>query len=615
LMKREIPLITDRRIDMNFGTGAVKITPAHDMLDWQIGKDNNLEEIQVINEQAKITELGGRFKGQSTLEARANILSDLKKLDLFEKEETVKNSISLCERCKAVIEPLVSLQWFINVDAEKFSLKKEAIKSIKAGKINFYPENFKKIMLQWFNGLNDWCISRQIWWGHQFPVWYCQCSSEEPIVSLERPKACPKCGSQKIIQDENTFDTWFSSGQWAYTSLGFPNGSDYKNFYPSQMMVMGRDILFFWAARMVMMSLYRTKNVPFKNIYFTGLIRDREGNKMSKSRDNGIDPLQMIEKFGADALRLSLVMDISAGQDSRLYEEKIENYRNFVTKLWNIARYAKTSVPDFCLIKKLKKNSIKTVSNRWIITNLNQTIEEVTKFMEEKNISLAQERLRNFTWDDFADWYIEINKMEKNPEVIGFVLDKIIRLWHPFAPFVTEKIWQEIEAKNKMLMISEWPQKTACVFPTKEKKYFQDLKNLVTKIRNIKANYRIKPADRIVAYAENFAEKSIIEKLAKIRILKYPKNEAKLVRVEFGDKKIFLDILSKVDLKKELINMERELDVLKTAIEKHKNLLKNPGFLKKAAQEQIVSARERLLGYQTNLKEKNEIMGNFKKLV
>ena len=604
LVGREIPIIADRRIEAEFGTGAVKITPAHDPLDWEIGKDHNLETIQVIDEKAEITKEGGKYEGLNVLEARKAIIKDLVELGLLEKEEVIPSSVSECERCKTTIEPLVSDQWFINVDAKKYSLKKEALKAIKAGKINFYPENFKKIMVQWLTDLDDWCISRQIWWGPRFPVWY---KGDKTYVGLQAPKG------EGWIQDENTFDTWFTSGQWAYTTLGFSKGKDFKNFYPTDTMIMGRDILFFWAARMIMLSLYRTKKVPFKNLYLTGLVRDKLGQKFSKSKGNGIDPLEMIERFGADALRLSLVMDIAPGQDTRIYEEKIENFRNFVTKLWNIARYCAQSDENFALIEKISKKDIRTLSDRWIISELEMTIKNVTEMMKNKNISLAQERLRKFTWDEFADWYVEINKIEKNTRILGYVFDKILRLWHPFTPFVTEEIYGIMTGEEKILMASEWPKPSVKFIDKRAKDGFEDLKDLIASIRNIRTVYHINPSETIEAHVAKIDEIPLIKKLAKVKIIT-DKESARMIPVASRKRIINLDIAKFIDVQKEISALEKEIKNLENLADKNEAMLKNKKFVQGAPKEVIEATKKRAEEYREKIEINEELILGLKKL-
>ncbi|HRZ95606.1 MAG TPA: valine--tRNA ligase [Candidatus Moranbacteria bacterium] len=611
LVGREIPIIADKRIDREFGTGAVKITPSHDALDWEIGNDHKLETIQVINEEAKITKLGGKYEGQGVLEARGNILEDLEKLGLLEKTEETKINVLICERCKNTIQPLISKQWFISVDAKKYSLKYESLKAVKNNKIKVYPENFRKTLIQWFSNLRDWCVSRQIWWGPRIPVWYCKnCGEDKYIVSIKKPDKCPLCKDPKLYQDPDTFDTWFTSGQWAYSTLGYPEGKNFKEFYPTDMMVMGRDILFFWSARMIMMSLYRTGKIPFKNLYFTGLIRDKEGRKMSKSRGNGINPLEMIDKYGADALRLSVFSGVTPGQDSRIYEEKIESFRNFVTKLWNIYRYCISSSENFELVGSIYEKEIKTLADKWIINELNKIILVVTSFLENKDISLAQEALRKFTWDQFADWYLEIHKIEKNEKVLGYVLDKILKLWHPFTPFVTEKIFQDLAEGKKLLMVEKWPVADGKMIDKKAEKDFKNLQNITTKIRNLRASYGISPSVIINAYSEKIENnREIIEKLARVKII-LEKPEVKMIKIS----NLNLDIASLIDVKKETERMEKEIKNLESAILKTENLLKNEKFIKSAPEKIIEDNKNRVLEYKEKISLRQNLLEDLNQL-
>ncbi|HCU70852.1 MAG TPA: valine--tRNA ligase [Candidatus Moranbacteria bacterium] len=610
LQEKEISVIADRRIDMEFGTGAVKITPAHDPLDAKIGKDHKLEEIQVINEKAQITEEGGKYAGLDVLVAREQIVKDLKELDLIEKEEDLVNNISICERCKTPIEPLISDQWFVKVDDEKRSLKKEVLASIKAGKIDIYPENFKKILINWFANLEDWCISRQIWWGPQFPVWY---RGEEIYVGLEAPKENKSKGAW--IRDENTLDTWFTSGQWPYTTLGYAKGKDYKNFYPTDMMIMGRDILFFWATKMLLLGTYRTGKVPFKNLYFTGLLLDKDGKKFSKSKGNGIDPLEAIDEFGADALRLSLVMDIAPGQDARIYEEKIESFRNFVTKLWNIFRYCHQSSEDFRLVEKISKKDLKTLADKWIVSELEETALKTTQLMKEKNISLAQDVLRKFTWDSFAAWYVEINKLEKNTKVLGYVLDRILKMWHPFTPYVTEEIFSILNSGEKILMVSVWPKSEKRFISSDTKKNFADLVDLITSIRNIRSIYRIDPAQPLEVYCDKKIEKEIVEKLARVQIEKSRKFEKKkMIKISTSKRSVYLDIAKSIDIEKELENARKEIGELETLIAKNEGMLKNKNFVAGAPKEIVEATKSRIGEYQSKLKAKRDLEKDLEKL-
>ncbi|MDO9231260.1 MAG: valine--tRNA ligase [bacterium] len=612
LQNREIPIIADRRMEMEFGTGAVKITPAHDPLDWQIGKDHKLQEIQVINEKAEITKLGGRHVGQKVEEARENIVRDLTELGLIEKIEENEINKSICERCKETIEPLISKQWFVDVDAKKYSLKKESLKAIKNKQIKFFPNNFEKIMTQWFSGLHDWCISRQIWWGPQIPVWYCEkCGEENYIVSIEKPTNCPKCKGTKLTQDPDTFDTWFSSGQWPYTVLGYPKGQDYKDFYPTEMMVMGRDILSFWCSKMIMLSLYRTGKVPFKNLFFTGLIRDKDGQKMSKSKGNGVDPLEMIEKYGADALRMSLITDTTPGLDTRLYEEKIEKYRNFVTKLWNIYRYSFSSSENLELVEKISKKDVRSLADQWIVSRANQTILETSKMLENKNIALAENILIKFTWDELAAWYLEIHKLEKNDKVLGYVLDKVLKLWHPFMPFVTEKIYGDANKKVKMLMVEKWPVSDKKLIDKKSEKEFRDLQEMIVKIRNIRSSYRIAPSEIIEAYAKKLKNQEIIEKLGRVKFVDAKKQG---IEISGKDLKIVLDIAELIDVEKEKKNFAKEIANLENLIAKNNTLLANKNFLASAPKEIIDNNKAKMIEYKTKLKKQKELFSNLNNL-
>lgn len=783
LMERRIPIISDRRVEMGFGTGAVKITPAHDPLDWRMGKDHKLLEIQVINEKAEITSEGGKYAGQKVLEARENVLKDLESLGLLEKTEDAKINITICERCKTTIEPLISEQWFVNVDAEKFSLKKRAIEAIEKGEIEIYPENFKKILIQWLTNLEDWCISRQIWWGPRIPVWYKNnknteityfvhgtttdnendiatgwlpgelselgkqqsknlgelvgnqkfdivfCSDlkravdsaelvfggkyeiktderlreanygdyngkphtfkkemnnyvnnafsngesykdveermkdflkeisnkypekkiaivahqapqlalevilndktwkeaieedwrnekawqpgwkyslkKEIYVGLEKPKG------EGWAQDEDTFDTWFTSGQWPYTTLGYPDGKDCKAYYPTDMMVTGRDLIFLWCSRMIMLGLYRTGQVPFKKVYFTGLVRDKEGRKFSKSSGNGIDPLVVIEKFGADAFRLSSVINNSPGLDSKLYEEKIESYRNFITKLWNIFRYSATSDENFQLVEKLEKSEIKSLSDKWILSKLEKLIGEFNKDLENCQLSMAGDKLKDFTWNDLADWYLEINKIEKNSKVLGYVLDKILKIWHPFIPFVTENIYQHFDS-NKLLMVAKWPESEKELIDEKAEKEFGELQEAITKIRNMRSNYHIEPAKIISAYGENIENIEnieIIEKLARIKISS-GKAEARAVKISSGDIKLELDLAGLFDAEKEKTRLQKEIGNLQSAISRTESLLKNKKFMESAPKEIVAENKSRLEEYKNKLGQQKELLKN-----
>ncbi len=620
-----IPIIADKRIDLSFGTGAVKITPSHDPLDWEIGKDHNLEEIQVIDEKALITEIGGKYAGLPAHEAREQIVADLEKLNLLEKIEELAHSVSICERCKTTIEPLTSSQWFINVDAKNYSLKKEAKKAIEDGAINIFPNNFQKILIDWFDNMRDWCISRQIWWGPQFPVWYCDnCGEEKYVVSIEKPACCPHCNGTDLRQDENTFDTWFTSGQWAYTTLK-SHGKDFE-FYPSDMMIMGRDLLFFWSSRMIMMGLYCNKQVPFKNLFFTGLVRDKEGHKFSKSRGNGIDPLLMIDKFGADAMRMSLIMDSAPGQDSRLYEEKIETFRNFANKLWNISRFCLTQ-ENFKLVEEISEEEIVSDSDKWILYQLNETIATVNELFEKKQIALAADELKYFTWDEFADWYLEINKIEKNQKVLGYVMDKLLRLWHPFMPFITEHIWT-LSEKQRLLMISAWPKRNEdWIWYVAQNNHMENfVKPFVISIRNARAENSIDSKKSISviidtkSYVTAFltdteqelhvlleSQKHLLQNLKtgieNIEIVSTGEKIENAIKRTIEDINIYIPLEGLIDVEKEKEKAEKEISNLENFIAGLSGRLSNKDFVSKAPEQVINQQKETLAKKQAELSE------------
>lgn len=626
LQNRIIPIIADRRIDQSFGTGAVKITPSHDPLDWEIGRENNLEEFDTIDEKAKITDLGGKYSGLDVNEARAQILADLEKLGLLEKIEDMTHSVSICERCKTIIEPLTSNQWFVNID----SLKKKALEAIMKNEIEIFPANFKKILIDWFENLKDWCISRQIWWGPRFPVWYCsKCGQEKYIVSIKKPKACPHCGSFELVQDENTFDTWFTSGQWAHTTLK-SHADDFATFYPTDMMIMGRDLLFFWASRMIIMSLYATGKVPFKNLFFTGLVRDKNGHKFSKSRGNGIDPLVMVDKFGADALRMSLVMDNAPGQDSRLSEEKIETFRNFTNKLWNISRYC-LSQEGFKLEEKIFKEDIVFAADQWIIEKLNETIHNVTRLFESKQIAVAADTLKTFTWNDFADWYIEANKVSNNKKVLGYVLGKILSMWHPFMPFITEYIWKLANNKN-LLMISEWPKTNSDIDSRTGKALdFILIQDIIRAIRNLRSENKIESNKKIPVIidtksnnSENYDEKikKIIESqeklivvlvnLKNIEIISSGKNIENTLKKSLFGFNIYIPIEGLVDTKKEKIKIEKEIANIEKFVSGLKSRLGDKAFTSKAPEQIITQQKDTLEKKEAELSELKKHLASLK---
>ena len=464
LTERIIPLIADKSVDINFGTGAVKITPAHDMADFEIAQKHKLEILNVIGQDGRMTKLAGKnYQGLEVLECRQKVLNDLKSLGLLEKEEDYLQNIAVCERCKTIIEPLISKQWFVKIKP----LAEKAIEAVKKGKIKFIPERFAKIYFHWMKNIKDWCISRQIWWGHRLPVWFCQNEKEKYFISLKQPKNCQICKKCQPKQSEDVLDTWFSSGQWPFTTLMTGKKNDFKTFYPTSVMETGWDILFFWVARMIMLGLYVTKKVPFKYVYLHGLVRDKDRQKMSKSKGNVIDPLAVVQDYGADALRMSLVFGTGLGNDIIVSEEKVIGQRKFTNKIWQAARFVLMNIEKDFDFKKIKEEKF-TKEDKWILKELKKITKEITRDIENFHFHQAAQKIYHFFWHKFCDKTIEnvktrIKENKENVKTGRLLLVKVflnsLILLHPFLPFITEEIYQKLPIKNKKkcLMIESWP--------------------------------------------------------------------------------------------------------------------------------------------------------------
>lgn len=536
----EAQVIADKIAEPELGTGAMTITPAHSFVDFELAQKYGLEVKKIIDEQGNLTEVAGSFFGMNANQARDKIVAKMKAKGLVDHiDENYIHNLSVCYRCGMTIEPLLSRQWFIEVNKKipqrGKSLKQLAIEAVRTGlagkknnKIEIIPERFNKIYFHWLENLRDWCISRQIWWGHRIPVWYKQ-EAQNPKSKIQKESIYvgvnPPAGDN-WVQDEDTLDTWFSSALWTFSTLGWPKGEDFKHFHPTQVLETGYDILFFWVARMILMTTYATGQIPFQKVYLHGLVRDRQGRKMSKSLDNGIDPLDMIAKFGADALRLSMVIGVTPGNDLNLYEEKIAGYRNFVNKLWNISRFILFNIDQPKITDKIPEAS--TLADRWILSEFNELIKEVTAQIECYNFSQAGEKLYDFTWNKLADWYLEIVKIEGDKQdILNYILQKLLILWHPFTPFVTETVWSLAFNKDKkdivMLMVQKWPQSK-----TGDKKVLADfskVKELIVTIRALRADNKIPPAKILLAKVKTkklhslfVKEQLIIERLARIKL-------------------------------------------------------------------------------------------------
>ena len=608
-VKLKLKIIADRHVEMDFGTGALGVTPAHSMADWQMAEKNDLEIIKVIGENGKIKNGFNKYSGKLVQEAREIIVKNLKKNGLLEKEEEIKNNLSLCYRCGTAIEPLPSKQWFINVDKklerlDNKSLKKKAIEVAKNKSINFIPERFEKRYLDWMENLHDWCISRQIWFGHRIPVWY---KSKEIYVGIEPPNG------EGWIQDEDSLDTWFSSGMWTFSTLGWPDNfkdgkkiNDLAKFHPTQVLETGYEILTLWVSRMIIMSLFALKEIPFKNVYLHGMVLDKHGKKMSKSKGNGIDPLDVIDKFGTDAVRLSLLVGSTPGNDMRLSEGKIEGCRNFVNKFWNISRYILKNYKQKTENQKIDYKNL-TLADKWILEHLENLKRQVTNSLKTYNFSFAFESdfgIRDFMWNKFADWYLEISKIQgKNDAILIYVLETLLKLYHPFIPFVTEQIWQKMDKKN-LLMIEKWPKfkgETNEISLTQINVDFNFLQGIITGIRKVKNENKISFKKKVDVIINSETRKNLTQ--TDFDVIKENRNivksltGTKSLKFKIGAKKtegwihfdyrapVYVNIGNLIDKEKERENLEKEINNLKKYLSQIKNKLDNKNFITNAPAE------------------------------
>jgi len=603
-----IKVIADRLVDSEYGSGAVGVTPAHSIVDYEMAQKNNLDIIQVIGPDGKMTDKAGPYAGMTVEECRKKFAEDLTEAGLIDRVEEFENNLSICYRCDHTVEPLISKQWFIDVNkpVDRFSgrsIKEESIRVVKDGSIKIIPDRFNKIYFHWMENLRDWCISRQIWYGHRIPVWYCaECDSKKPIVLREQPKCCPECSCHKLEQDPDTLDTWFSSGLWTFSTLGWPDKTkDLNTFHSTSLMEIAYDILFFWVARMIIMSNYLMKEVPFETVYLHGLVRTKDGVKMSKSKpETNIDPLDVIKEYGADSLRMSLLIGTAAGNDFKIYKEKIAGYRNFVNKLWNISRYVLMTVEEPKLIDKQPKP--KSIADEWILQCLSAVSNQVTKSLEEYNFSLAGEALRDFTWNDFADWYLEISKIEKEKdEILLYILQVLLKLWHPFMPFVTEEIWKNLN--GELLMIQEWPE-VKVKTDKKVEKDFIVIQEIITSLRNLRAEHRIEPVKKIkaVIFAKNRVEliqyhADIIKNLGRlsdIELLEKGKKPVHSASAIISGIEIYLPLEGLIDIDKEQKRLNQEEEKLTKYISVLEKKLGSKGFIDKAPENIVQKEKDKL---------------------
>ena len=606
LVGREIPVIADEYVDKEFGTGCVKITPAHDPNDFEVGKRHGLEEIKVMNDDATINSFGGKYEGMDRYEARRAIVEDLEKEGLLVKVEPHKHNVGGCYRCGTTVEPITSKQWFVKMQP----LAEPAAKAVKDGETKFIPERFTKTYMHWMDNVHDWCISRQLWWGHRIPAFYCE-DCGETIVSKTDIDTCPKCGGS-VKQDEDVLDTWFSSALWPFSTLGWPEKTkELEYFYPTSVLVTGYDIIFFWVARMIFSGIEHMGEVPFKYVYLHGLVRDSQGRKMSKSLGNGIDPLNIVEQYGADALRFTLATGNSPGNDMRFYIERVEASRNFANKIWNASRFVLMNLSiDKCGLPPLDELEI---SDRWILSEYNELVREVTENLEKYELGIAVSKLYDFIWDKFCDWYIELVKPrffesgDSNSvaqQTLVYVLSNTLKLLHPFMPFITEEIWQALPHEGESIMISSFPVYDPKLSDPEASAEMEMIMDAIKGIRNIRNEMNVPPSKKAALYiitehADTFGKgEAFFKKLASASEVSIaadggaaPENT---VSVVVPGAEILLPLDELVDKKKELERLEKEKKRLEGEIKRVEGKLGNAGFVSKAPQK--VVEEERLKG-------------------
>ena len=613
IMNREIPIVGDEYCEIGFGTGAVKMTPAHDPNDFEVGLRHNLEVIRVLNDDGTVNENGGKYQGMDRYECRKAIVADLEAEGYLVKTEPYSHNVGTCYRCHNDVEPLISAQWFVRMKP----LAEEAIRVIKDGTIRFVPERFSKTYLNWMENVHDWCISRQLWWGHQIPAWYCdECGHIN--VSREDPTKCEKCGCTHLTREEDVLDTWFSSGLWPFSTLGWPNldSEDLKYWYPTTDMVTGYDIIFFWVARMVVSGMEQMKKEPFKTVFIHGLVRDDKGRKMSKSLGNGIDPLEMAEKYGADALRFNLITGNSPGNDMRFYVEKCEAMRNFANKIWNASRYVlmnlKIDEPGLPAMEDLE------LEDKWVLSKLNTLIREVTANLDAYEIGVASSKVYDFIWDTYCDWYIELTKTRLYSEnetsklaaqkVLVYVLDQVLRLLHPFMPFITEEIWQAIPHEGKFLISTEWPTYREEFAFGAEESSMQQIIEAITALRARRAEMNVPMSKKVnltiaAAQPEVFeAGKAFFLRLAGAEDVKVCGMEAAdaasgddgLVEVTTHAARLFMPLAELVDFEKELARIAKEKENCLKQIAMFESKLSNEAFVSRAPEKVVSDQKEKL---------------------
>ncbi|WP_026525628.1 MULTISPECIES: valine--tRNA ligase [unclassified Butyrivibrio] len=634
IVNRELPIVEDNYVDMEFGTGVVKITPGHDPNDFEVGKRHNLEEINILNDDATINANGGKFEGMDRYAAREAIVKELDEMGLLVKIEDYSHNVGTHDRCHTTVEPMIKAQWFVKMD----ELIKPASNAVKDGTIKLIPSRMEKTYFNWTDNIRDWCISRQLWWGHRIPAYYCD-KCGETVVAKEAPKVCPKCGHEHFTQDPDTLDTWFSSALWPFETLGWPHDTkELKYFFPTDVLVTGYDIIFFWVIRMIFSSYEQMGTYPFKTVLFHGLIRDSQGRKMSKSLGNGIDPLEVIENYGADALRLTIVTGNAPGNDMRFYNERVENSRNFANKVWNASRFIMMNMGEDAksAIHQPMPEGLEPVDH-WILSRLNNTIREVTENMDKFELGIAVQKVYDFIWEEFCDWYIEMVKPrlynsddKKSHEAALWTLQTVLinslKLLHPYMPFVTEEIFCTLQDEEESIMISNWPEYKEEWNYASDEKAIETIKEAVRGIRNVRTQMNVAPSRKAQVFVVSDNEEALdifrtgklfFETLGSASESVCQNDKTGIpedaVSVVLADATIYIPFSDLVDISAEIERLEKEMKKLEGELKRSQNMLTNEKFLSKAPAEKIEEEKAKQQKYEQTYAQVQERLAQLKK--